>query len=348
MNVLPIKRSFLNLSGIIYDSDFINLANIINGRISFDKRTHFLTKEQKQELNQQPIKEFCDVIYVFEYNGKFGIVCDISIDEYRNGKLKRHELVLPDIIQGMTSNLHGYNCEAAPILLAHKERLDLRRVLQRGTYSFMMENNGLKIFAFQGSKCDPIIKMFGDVRRLYVADGHHRLYATSITSFKETVLACLVGFGYLDVLPMHRVIPNIDAYQFEAAKRFIESKFSLLPPEFPLTKGKIKVHYRSDSFIVELINLDGDFFWNNDVYRLNTQVISQAFRIFDTSKLDYIPGNELEQYTRNMDKNDVLIELSQPDLGEFLHFTNCDLIMPPKSTCFSPKFPSFLVFKQYR
>jgi uncharacterized protein (DUF1015 family) len=117
MFVQRITDSYLNLSGNIYDSDFINLAQIEQERIRFDQRTQFLTEEQKEMLNTHPIKGFENAIYVFELNGKYGIVCDVPIEHYKLDRIQRHELVLPDTIQGMTSNLRGYNAEAAPVIM---------------------------------------------------------------------------------------------------------------------------------------------------------------------------------------------------------------------------------------
>ena len=35
-------------------------------------------------------------------------------------------------------------------------------------------------------------------------------------------------------------------------------------------------------------------------------------------------------------------------LEEFSHLSDSGCILPPKSTCFIPKFPSFLIFNKYR
>ena len=108
------------------------------------------------------------------------------------------------------------------------------------------------------------------------------------------------------------------------------------------------MHYRGDDLLVNLIQLNGDAFWNNDVYRLNTQIISQAFRIFDTSTLTYVPDPEFDEYMLHLGRNEVFIEMHHGGINEFLEYNNSDVILPPKSTYFVPKFPSFLIFKKYK
>lgn len=346
INVL--ENSYINVSGKIYDSEFINLVNIKDNKIALDEKTLFLTKKEKEYLNSQPIRHFKNAVYVFKFNDVYGMLADVPIEEYKSGKVKCHELVIPDIVQGMLSNLHGYNSEAAPILLGHKKRIDYQMYINEKTYSERFTLNGIDIYVFCGEEARLIVSEFKDEENLYVADGHHRLYTTSLSSFKNSVLSCLINFDYLEILPIHRIIPNVDAQLFEKAKEFIFNKFSISDGEKPLSKGKVKIYYEAEQFVVNLIELNSDAFWNNDIYRLNTQIISQAFRIFDTSSLEYLSDNDFKKYKEFSRKKDVLIETYPIGQEEFIECANNNCIMPPKSTWFSPKFPSFLIFKQYR
>ncbi|WML41243.1 DUF1015 family protein [Neobacillus sp. OS1-2] len=348
MEIKLLEKSYLNVSGKLYDSEFINLTNIKDNRIALDESTLFLNEKEKELLNIQPIMNFNDAVYVFKYENIYGMICDVPITEYHSGRIKCHELVIPDIVQGMLSNLHGYNCEAAPILLGHGKRVDYESYIHELKFTENFVLDGIEIFVFCGEEARKIIEEFSDEENLYVADGHHRLYTTSLASFKNSVLSCLISFDYLDILPIHRVIPHVDAQLFEKAKEFIFKKFEIMPEDTPLSKGKIRIEYDEEKFVVNLIDLNSDAFWNNDIYRLNTQIISQAFRIFDTNSLRYLSDSEFIKYKQDAMKNDVLIETYPVDNEEFVECADNNCIMPPKSTWFSPKFPSFLIFKQYK
>jgi uncharacterized protein (DUF1015 family) len=346
MIINRLEKSYLNVSGKIYDSEFINLANIKQNKIAMDEKTLFLTKNEKAILNTQQIENFNDVVYVFKYDKVYGIVCDVPINEYKNGNIKCHELVIPEIVQGMVSNLHGYNCETAPVLLAHEKKIDYLSFINSKQYVEHLEFKGIDIYVFIGKDAENITKEFLEVKSLYVADGHHRLYTTSLSNYKNSVLSCLICFDYLNILPIHRVIPQVDAQLFDKAKEFILNRFEISSKNTNLSKGKIQLQYNDNCLVVNLIELNSDSFWNNDIYRLNTQIISQAFRIFDTSHIKYLSDNELKDY--KLDNGDVVIRTHPLGIEEFIECANNNVVMPPKSTWFSPKFPSFLVFKEYK
>lgn len=346
MDIRTIKNSYINVSGKLYSSEFINLANIKDDEIKLDKGTLFLNQEQKDKLNSEKIEGYNNAVYVFRYKRTYGIVCDLPIEQYNCGNVRCHELVLSDTIQGMLSNMHYYNSEAAPVLLAHREKIDYKKYIEEHKYKKHFEFRDIDIYVYCDEEAENILREFKDVSNLYVADGHHRLYTTSLSGFKNSVLSCVVGFDYLDILPIHRIIPDIKKDEFKKAKSFITSRFEVLPGDTPLCKGRVKITYRHDSFVVNLIELNSDAFWNNDVYRLNTQIISQAFRIFNTEKLEYMTAEKLNNY--ELSKNDVLIETYPIRKEEFAESVDKKCIMPPKSTCFSPKFPSFLIFKKYQ
>lgn len=348
MEIHTIKNSYINVSGKIYDSEFINLVNIKDNKIAFDERTLFLTRKEKRYLNSQPIRKFDDAVYVFRFNNAYGLIADLPIEEYKSGKIKCHELVIPDIVQGMLSNLHGYNSEAAPVLLGHKKRIDYQTFIKRRTYSEYFTFDNIDVYVFCGEEAERITSEFHDEESLYVADGHHRLYTTSLSGFKNSVLSCLINFDYLEILPIHRIIPNVDAAFFEKVKEFIFNRFDVSDGDTPLSKGRVKIYYEAEQFVVNLIELNSDAFWNNDIYRLNTQIISQAFRILDTSGLEYVSDHEFKKYKEFSRRKDVLIETYPIELDEFIECADNNCIMPPKSTWFSPKFPSFLIFKKYK
>lgn len=348
MNINPIKDSYLNVSKNLYDSEFINLAKIKNGKLNFEKKTLFLTDEEKQNLNLQTLMNFEDVIYIFEFNGIYGVICDIHVDDYRKGKIKCHELVIPETIQGMMSNYHGYNSETAPVLLGHEREIDYEYYINQGNYSYKYQVSDWVIYAFEKENCFQLCNDLKQIDKTYISDGHHRLYTSSILNFKDSVLSCLIEFKYLKIKPIHRIIPNVTLEVFEQARNFITSNFKVIDSNEKMKKGRVKMTYRGETIALEMINLDGDLFWNNDIYRLNTQIISQAFRIFDHSHIRYISHEQLAQNMLNLKDDEVLIETYRAKLDEFIECADKNAIMPPKSTWFAPKFPSFLIFKKYQ
>lgn len=346
MNLKKIKNSYLNVSGNVYDSEFINLVNIKNNKISLDHNTVFLSDKVKEKLNSDKINSFQDCVYIFEKKNIYGMVCDVPIEEYNDGKIKNHELVIPETVQGMLSNLYGYNGEAAPTLLLHEKKIDLKKILEQANYSSKIVINDVKIYVFEGKEANELLKEYKDIECMFIGDGHHRMYTTSLTDFKEKVLSCIVSIEDISLFPIHRKIENISKEEFDTALKFIASKFYVkqCSTECRVEKGYVKMLFKNNAYLIKLINLNSDAFWNNDVYRLNTQIINQAFRIFDFSRISYIPPFE----EKRIKKNDVFLELSELPKEEFILAAKSNSILPPKSTWMSFKFPSLLIMSLYK
>ena len=323
MKIKLLKNSFINISNNLYDSDFINLAKINDSKICFDNDTLFLSKRSKDKLNSQIIERNNECIYVFKYYDSYGILADLPIE-----KIKCHELVLPDVIQGMISNYHIYNSETAPVFIVHKEEIDYEKIISDKKYKKDYHFDNIDLYVFFDDEAKKILKNFLCIEQMYVADGHHRLYASSMLKNKNSVFSCFLSFSQVTISPIHRMIKDID--------------------DGGLKKGFVRISYQDDSFLVKLKDTENDLFWNNDVYRMNTQIISTAFRILNFSNVKYIGDTEILFAKKNLNKNDVLIELCPLDPEEFMELANDVCILPPKSTFFIPKFPSFLVFKKYK
>lgn len=347
MKIKLLKNSFINISNNLYDSDFINLAKINDSKICFDNDTLFLSKRSKDKLNSQIIERNNECIYVFKYYNSYGILADLPIEEYVSEKIKCHELVLPDVIQGMISNYHIYNSETAPVFIVHKEEIDYEKIISDKKYKKDYHFDNIDLYVFFDDEAKKILKNFLCIEQMYVADGHHRLYASSMLKNKNSVFSCFLSFSQVTISPIHRMIKDIDATSFDKAKIFMDNFLEVFD-DGELKKGYVRITYQGDSFLVKLKDTENDLFWNNDVYRMNTQIISTAFRILNFSNVKYIGDTEILFAKKNLNKNDVLIELCPLDPEEFMELANEVCILPPKSTFFIPKFPSFLVFKKYK
>lgn len=342
--------SYLNTSGNLYDSEFINLVNIKNDQIHFDQRTLFLTDDEKKILNAQTLKRANNAVYIFEYKGKWGIVANLPISEYNQGNIKSHELVLPNVIQGMLSNLHGYNAEAAPVLLAHEKSIDLKTIVSEGKFNDSYQVNDLTLYVYQDEIADEILRNYQDIEELYIGDGHHRLYSSSLSEFKTTVFSCILGFDNLDILPINRAIEDISPEQFDHALKFLQKKFEVekIDKNSEVSEGMIQISYSNHYYSIRLIDLLGDSFWNNDIYRLNTQILSQAFRSITEDRIRYLSPTESKILKERNKEGTVIFETAPLGKTEFIAAAKNQTVLPPKSTWMDPKFPSFLVMNMYQ
>lgn len=346
MKINKLNEAYLNVSGDLYGSDYLNLAIINNDLVDFGEKVLFLSEKEKKKINSTIIKKFEDSVFIYKYEDTYGIIADLDIEEYRNNSVKSHELVLSNVIQGMLANYRLYNTEVAPVLLLHKESVNLKEFISENEPMYKYTVGKYELFVYQGPVVEELLEKFGEIKSMYIADGHHRLYSTALDKHKKGVLSCITSFEDVNIYPIHRIL-NIDAQKFENAKEFF-NKVGMYIEESQLEKGIVRITYRNEEVYIKLTELVDDTIWNNDILRLNTQVLNTGFRIQDYNDLEFVIGKDIEEIKKGLKKDEMLVELYPVSKEEFINFSDNEFIMPPKSTCFEPKFPSFLVMKKYR
>lgn len=348
MKFHKMEKAYINVSGNLYPNDYINLARIENDKLAFNELTLFLSDEEKEKLNKDKIKKFENVVIIFKLENSWGILCNVPIKYYKKKKILCHELVLSDVIQRMLSNFHAYNTEANPVMLTHAKKLNLDEFVKNNKSEYFFNKEEIDLFIYAGKSAEEILKNLEDIDLYYIADGHHRLFSTSLYSEKEEVMACVYEMEQLNIESIPRKIENISGEQFNKYKEKIESAFEVISNDKILEKGEVRLVFNSQKLTFKLKEIQGDLFANNDIYRLNTQLISNIFRIFKDEEIKYLSEKELQEELRNVKDNTVYIETSSMNKVEFMETVKNNNIMPPKSTYFKPKFPSFLVFNYFR
>lgn len=348
MKLQSLEEAYLNISGNMYPNDYINLARIKDNQIAFNQETLFLSEEVKEILNKDEIKKLKNIVIIFKLEGAWGILCNVPIKYYKKKKILCHELVLSDVIQRMLSNFHYYNSEANPVILTHDKKLNLETFVENNKEVYKLENDQIELFVYSGKEANKILKELEEVKYFYIADGHHRLYTTSLYLEKETVMSCIYEIDQMNIEPIPRKIVGIEKEKFEKFKNKIQNKFKILDNDKKLEKSEIRLTYEDETITFKLIESAGDLFANNDIYRLNTQVISNIFRIFKEDEVEFLSMKELKKELEKQQEKTIYLEMSSMDKNEFISTIENGNIMPPKSTYFRPKFPSFLVFNFFR
>lgn len=347
MEFEKLKSAYINISGNFYPNDYINLTRIIDDKINFDEKTLFLDKAIKKSLNNDEIKKLEDIVIIFNLEGSWGILCNTPIKYYQEKKVLCHELVLADVIQRMLNNFHFYNTEANPVILTHNKKLFLEEFTKKNLPLYELVNSQIKLFVYSNKEAEEILKMLEDIEYFYIADGHHRLYSTSLFKKKKTVMSCIYEIDEMKIEAIPRKIKNISKDKFNEIKGKIKKKFILISNDKKLEKGEVRLRYQNEIISFKLLESEEDLFANNDIYRINTQLISDIFRIFKDEDIEFLSLNELEKEISSQTKEIVYLEISSMPKKEFIETINQGNIMPPKSTYFRPKFPSFLVFSKF-
>lgn len=153
-----------------------------------------------------------------------GIVVEISIEDYRNGRIRRHEATRPDRERHLHHCTETTGIERMPVVLAHPESAGLRSLLtgmtstgpdvdrtspDGTTHTLWIRHDAELANAVQAE--------LGRIAPLYIADGHHRMAAAERCAERRRhlgrdhasafTLAALFPKDEMRLLGHHRCLP---------------------------------------------------------------------------------------------------------------------------------------------
>jgi uncharacterized protein (DUF1015 family) len=302
-----------------------------------------------------------------------GVVGCCAIDEYDDGRIRKHERTRPDKEDDRTRHVVEMRAQAEPIFLAGRDRPDVDSLVAdalRGTplYDFTADD-GVAHTVWRVPDPEPLREAFQRVPLLYVADGHHRAASASRARahFRERnprhdgseeynrVLATVFPAGQLRILPYNRVVADLGG---RSPREFLGALGAL----FPLSAARDPDPPRRGDFRV-CLGEDGAARWHAfrieprpgastiaslDVSLLQDEVLGPLLGIRDPRtdpRVDFVGGirgtGELEKRVRE-GRAAAAFALHATSMEELMAVSDAGEIMPPKSTWFEPKLRSGL------
>ncbi|MBM2840443.1 MAG: hypothetical protein HW412_971 [Bacteroidetes bacterium] len=165
----------------------IDLPSEIN---PYDERVYLKGKENLQRFIADGIlkQDEQPSLYVYAQSmgthTQCGIVGCVSVQEYLDGTIKKHELTRPDKEDDRTRHMKATNAHTGPIFLAYRAQSSLDRIVEnisRRTpeYDFVA-NDSVRHQLWpvtEPALIEMIVREFAGIGNLYIADGHHRAAA---------------------------------------------------------------------------------------------------------------------------------------------------------------------------
>ena len=320
-------------------------------------------------------------IYAQTMDGRtqYGIVGCASVDDYLNGKIKKHELTRPDKEQDRMIHVRINNANIEPVFFTYPAVKEIDSIVskivkkEKPEYDFISEDGfGHHFWVIKNKKSNALIeKLFLEkVPYTYVADGHHR-----------TAAAALVGKEKRDNNPKHN---GTEEYNFFLAVHFPENQLRIM--DYNRTVKDLNglsdsefIKKLNDSFIIEekgtgiytpnelhnfSMYLNGKWyslsakegtFDNNDpigvldVTILTNHILAPVLDIQDlrrSKRIDFVGGlRGLGELKKRVDSGEmkVAFALFPVSMKQLLTIADSGNIMPPKTTWFEPKLRSGLV-----
>ncbi len=119
---------------------------------------------------------------------QYGLVVGAWVDDYLEGRIKKHELTRRDKEEDRMKHVRVLNANMEPVFFAYPHRDDLDKIIaevckSEPEYDFVAAPEGFKHTFWVISdrdKIEAITKIFAEIPAMYIADGHHRSAAAAL------------------------------------------------------------------------------------------------------------------------------------------------------------------------
>ena len=206
--------------------------------------------QQEGILKEDP--EECYYLYELTMNGRAqtGIVACASIDDYQSGVIARHENTREEKELDRIRHVDVTGAHTGPIFLAYRSDEVLDRLVEQiregeALYDFTSED-GIRHRVWkadQAEQVEAIRKRFGEIPRLYIADGHHRAASAVKVGLKRRAehpgytgqeefnyfLSVIFPDDQLMIMPYNRVVKDLNGLDTAAFLEKVEECFTVEP-----------------------------------------------------------------------------------------------------------------------
>lgn len=295
-----------------------------------------------------------------------GVVAAASVDEYDNDTIKKHEKTRPDKEDDRTRHIMTLRAQTGPVFLTYRGRAEIDAIVDGITqteplYDFIAPD-GVRHTVWAAPENQPLQEAFETVRRLYIADGHHRAASASRTraALREenpahtaddaynTFLAVLFPAEQLQILPYNRAVKDLNGLTAEQFLERVRRSFNVAEtgtPE-PDEAGTWNMYLGGKWYMLTrdpTSTLINDAVNALDVSILQNYLLDPILGIKDPrtdKRIDFIGGirgtAELEKLV-DSGSHAVAFALYPTTIEELMRVSDINQVMPPKSTWFEPK-----------
>ncbi len=315
--------------------------------------------------------------YLYEQtmNGRSqtGIVACVSIDDYVNNIVKKHENTREEKEQDRIRHIDVLNTQTGPIFLAYRSNKELNAIIARvkageSDFDFTSED-GIRHRGWvvsEDTDISKIGKIFADMPSIYIADGHHRAASAVKVGLKRRAenpqytgeeefnyfLSVLFQDEELMIMDYNRVVKDLNGLTADEFIEKIRGKFEVVKQDTifaPTRKGEIGMYTDNQWY---KLTIKPEYENSHpveglDVSILQREVLTPILGIADPrtdKRIDFVGGiRGLEELERRVAQDCAVAFAMYPtSIAELFAVADAGLLMPPKSTWFEPKLRSGL------
>ena len=318
-------------------------------------------------------------IYAQTMDGRtqYGIVVAAYVDDYMQGRIKKHELTRRDKEEERMKHVRTNNANVEPVFFAFPDNERLQKLIDKVTagepeYDFTSAAGFGHTFWIVDNADDikTITEEFEAMPALYIADGHHRSAAAALVGHEKALanpnhrgdeeynffLAVAFPASHLRIIDYNRVVRDLNGLSPEEFLKALEKNF--------VVEDKGTEIYRPDRLHNFSLYLGGRWYsltaregtYNDadpigvlDVTISSDLILRDILGIHDLrsdKRIDFVGGiRGLGELKRRVDSGEMAVALAlyPVSMKQLMDIADSGNIMPPKTTWFEPKLRSGLV-----
>jgi uncharacterized protein (DUF1015 family) len=303
-----------------------------------------------------------------------GIIAGVSIEDFNEGHVKKHELTLSKRESAFAQYLKETKINVEPVLLTYKHQDSIDVIINRHTdtrpeYEFSTTDKTIhNLWLIEDeNEIAQTIQEFSKVPDMYIADGHHRCassarlsndlkayYGSEFGAAYDYFMAYLISDHQLNILPFHRLVSGMNNHTTEELLTKISANYTVeklakkcRPSE------KHHIHMFVDSCWYKLILNPSlidpeDTISQLDSHQLSETILGPILGIEDIktdNRMHFYAGDKGLKGMEKMVKKgnaEIAFALYPVEPDQLIDISDKGLIMPPKSTWIEPKLRSGL------
>lgn len=385
---LVATRSYLSYSEEELDDKLKNNPYTFMHVIDPKAGRHLPYGTEKYDLVKKSFEQWCEdevfnqdeqaAFYLYSQlkdgNEYIGVIAAVSVDDYKEGRIKKHENTLSAREEMFTNYLEHTGFNAEPVLLVYHDdfalnQLYARYIASRAEYEFTSTD---KVFhqlwpITEGEDIALIEKAFEKQEALYIADGHHRSASSALLADRakdkglagdhhQYFMAFLIGEEQMKIYDFNRLVKNDSGKNTEQILEELQLSFQIEPKHqetfHPQKLHEIGMYIEGNWYKLspKMGSFDpGDSVGHLDAEILSRNILDPIFHIKDLksdNRVSFVPGTHgLEELEAKVDsgKYDLAFSLHPVSIEQMKAVSDEGKIMPPKSTYIEPKLRSGLV-----
>ena len=318
-------------------------------------------------------------IYAQTMDGRtqYGIVVAANVDDYMEGRIKKHELTRRDKEEDRMKHVRVNNANIEPVFFAFPDNEALQAVIDKVTagkpeYDFTAPDGFGHLFWVidDPDMIATVTEEFDKIPYLYIADGHHRTAAAALVGNEKAkanpshkgdeeynyFLAVAFPASHLKIIDYNRVVKDLNGMSPAEFLKALDKDF--------IVEEKGTEEYRPTALHNFSLYLDGRWYsltaregrYNDadpigvlDVTISSDLILRDLLGITDLrsdKRIDFVGGiRGLGELKRRVDSGEMAVALAlyPVSMDQLMAIADSGNIMPPKTTWFEPKLRSGLV-----